>query len=527
MELYKIIIADDEESVRNGIINRVQWRENGFEVVGGAENGREALELCEALRPDLVVTDIKMPYMDGLELVNRLQAVLPLTKTVIITGFDDFDYAKQAISLGVAEYVLKPVNVDELTGILRKVKAVMDAEAEARRDLRSLREHYGASLPILREHLLLSLIEGRVNQARERELSRAYGLNLSGKLYTAACLRFDAGGDPERAGLIQLSVKRLCEETLSKRLSARVLIYTDYIVAVVALNDLKDAERVIVAMNEVCELAERDHGVRVSAGIGYLCGGLDGLSVSYKGALAALDYRTLSGAGRAIFINDIEPGEGREPVFDALDEQRLLGAIRLAGMDEITRVVEQILSRCSNGDMPFKHYEIYLIEIITAVLRISRSFQIDVDSIFGADFDILRKLSGFESLPALKEWLTMVCLRVSGNVRRERNNTSRRLVDDAKEYAARYFSNSELSVERMCAELHVSPSYFSSLFKRSEGESFVNWLTTLRLNEAVRLLSETDDKTYMIAEKVGIPDANYFSFVFKKRFGVSPSKYRG
>ena len=132
MDLYRIILADDEEEVRKSIIKKIDWQAAGFEVVGDAENGREALEKIEALEPDVVMTDIRMPYMDGLELIERIRRKYPSMKVLIFSGFDDFEYAKQAIKLNVTEYILKPVNVEELTGILKRVKANLDEEIEQR-----------------------------------------------------------------------------------------------------------------------------------------------------------------------------------------------------------------------------------------------------------------------------------------------------------------------------------------------------------------------------------------------------------
>ena len=158
MDLYKIMLVDDEEEVRTSIIKKINWEANGFEVVGDAENGRDALEKIENLEPNVIITDIRMPYMDGLALTENIRQRFPSIKVIIFSGFDDFTYAKEAIRLGVTEYILKPVNVDELTEILKKVRAKLDEEIESARNIDSLRESYKASLPVLREQFLNKLI---------------------------------------------------------------------------------------------------------------------------------------------------------------------------------------------------------------------------------------------------------------------------------------------------------------------------------------------------------------------------------
>ena len=165
MGLYGIMLVDDEEEVRKAIIRKMDWEQLGFYVAGDAENGQDALEKVEILEPDVVMTDIRMPYMDGLTLAARIREKYPSTKILIFSGYDDFEYAKQAIKLGVTEYILKPVNGQELARILKKVRVSLDQEISQRRDIDALRESYLGSLPILRELFLNDLVRQRADRA--------------------------------------------------------------------------------------------------------------------------------------------------------------------------------------------------------------------------------------------------------------------------------------------------------------------------------------------------------------------------
>ena len=164
MGYYRILLVDDEEEVRKGILRKMDWEKLGFQVAGDAENGEEALEKIEQLKPDVVMTDIRMPYMDGLTLTARIRQKYPSMKVLIFSGYDDFEYAQQAIKLNVAEYILKPVNVEELTEILNRVRENLDEEIEQRRDINLLRERYRSSLPIIREIFLNDLVRGNVDK---------------------------------------------------------------------------------------------------------------------------------------------------------------------------------------------------------------------------------------------------------------------------------------------------------------------------------------------------------------------------
>ena len=180
MGLYKIMLVDDEEEVRKSIIKKIDWADAGFEVVGDAENGEEALEKLEALEPDVVVTDIRMPYMDGLTLTEKIHQRHPSIKVVIFSGYDDFEYAQRAIKLNVTEYILKPVNVEEMTAILKKIRKNLDEEIEMRRDVDIVRERYVASLPVMREHFLNNLVGGGLTAEAAEEKLKEYELDLAG-----------------------------------------------------------------------------------------------------------------------------------------------------------------------------------------------------------------------------------------------------------------------------------------------------------------------------------------------------------
>ena len=163
MELYKILIVDDEEEIRLGVIKKIDWESYGFKVVGDAANGIEAWEKANILQPDIVMTDIRMPFMDGLELGGKIQEVMPVTKIIIFSGCDDFEYAQKAIRINVFEYVLKPINSEDLIEILKRLKYRLDEEYDEKRNIEVLQKHYLDSIPIMREQFLAAVIEGKVS----------------------------------------------------------------------------------------------------------------------------------------------------------------------------------------------------------------------------------------------------------------------------------------------------------------------------------------------------------------------------
>ena len=156
MTTYKVLLVDDEEEVRNAIEQRINWEELGFEVIGKAQNGVKAMEIAEKLQPDVVITDIKMPYMNGLELARNLKEENPGVRILILTGFDEFEYAKEAVHLEIEEYILKPINANELSECLKRLKNVLDKEREEKLNVRKLEQYYTDSLPVLQTNFFCS-----------------------------------------------------------------------------------------------------------------------------------------------------------------------------------------------------------------------------------------------------------------------------------------------------------------------------------------------------------------------------------
>jgi len=528
--LYRIMLVDDEEEIREGIKRKIDWEQNGFALVGTAENGQEALELAEALHPDVVMTDIKMPFMDGLTLGRRLTETMPGIKLLIFSGFDDFEYAQKAIQMGAAEYILKPINAQELTAVLQKIRGQLDAQFAEKRNIQRLREHYASSLPLLREQFYCQLLDGRVSEARIREQAERYEIDLSGSFWTAAILQYDTDsvektpiGEQE---LIPLSIKQLVDENLGRRCCFKSLMYNDHIAVVASFSERSQVLSLIDGMNQICKLARRFLELTVTVGIGSPVDSLADLHHAADGARGALDYRVLMGSGRAIYIDDIEPDPAAQLQFDEQDERALLSAIKIGSPDDISRAVEQMIGCFRASRLPLGQYQLYFMEMMAELIKIIRTYQIDITEVFGPDFDGNFHLSRFDSLDALGSWFNETCLKISSLIRRERTNSSKAIAERAKQFIAENFANFDISVEMLCDHLHVSPAYFSTLFKKETGMSFVTYLTQVRMEEAIKLLSTTEDKTYEISLKVGYSEPNYFSYVFKKQFGMSPTKYR-
>ena len=389
MDLYKIMLVDDEEEVRTSIIKKINWEANGFEVVGDAENGRDALEKIEILEPNVIITDIRMPYMDGLALAESLRQKFPSIKVIIFSGFDDFSYAKEAIRLGVAEYILKPVNVDELTEILKRVRAKLDEEIESARDIDILRESYRMSLPVLREQFLNKLIikRGLFDEPSIDGHLAEYGMNIGNANKWVVCavnielenanIRGELLKEKE---LIPIYVKKFIEEKLSPYYRNVVFdsVQDAEPVIIVAIDDDNSQTALTDVMRDVCKTAKRVLGVGITVGIGRSSQTLSDISASYKTAIDAVGYKKIVGTENVVYIHDVEPVSTGVLRFEEKEEEELVSAIKFGGEERIAEVVTGLADKLDEVKVHSRQYQAYMLRILTCIMDLMQQYEISL-----------------------------------------------------------------------------------------------------------------------------------------------------
>lgn len=547
MSLYRIILVDDEEEVRKGIIRKIDWENLGFQVVGDAENGEDALEKIEQLEPDVVMTDIRMPYMDGLTLCSRIRQKYPSVKILIFSGFDDFEYAQTAIKLNVTEYILKPVNVEELTEILNRVRDNLDEEIEQHRNVSLLRESYRSSLPILRELFLNDLVRGGAAVQPLEQKLKEYEVDILGaRKWLAVVINVEAD-EPENGltanqtavpasgtklslhqekELIPISVRQLFEDNLKEYYRFTTFNTTAGIAIIMAVDDNNTQTKLIDLLGDICKETKRILEVTVTIGIGHSCSELEQIGKSYQTAVDALGYKAIVGTGKPIYINDVEPVSRGKLWLEPKDESELIAAIKFGPREHIEAVIQTLMARMEDVKVHMRQYQIYMMSIINCMIRLMQQYDLNLGQMFDTEDNYMDLIAGMQRREDFAGWLTRVACRMNETMNQERDNTMKKVILEAKQYIQDHYQDPDLSVEMMCRQLHMSPAYFSTLFKKETGQTYIAYLTEVRLDQAVELLNTTEDKTYVIAQKVGYQEQNYFSYVFKKRFGVSPTKYR-
>ena len=481
--------------------------------------------------------------MDGLTLAEKIRQRYPSMKIVIFSGYDDFDYAKRAIKLNVTEYILKPVNVEELTAILRRIQESLDEEIEQKRDVSLLRENYRRSLPILREQFLKDLVSHQMDGKTVNDRLEQYDIPLAGaKKWISIAVKAEiseVSGElilplHEERELIPISVMQILEENLKPYCRFSLFSFSGAadaeIAGIVAIDENNSQTSMIDILSDICKEIRKILMIPVTIGIGHSRTELGLICESFRSALDALGYRAIVGSGSTIYINDVEPVNTGKLQFTAEDESALIQAVKFGPVEKIRSVVSGIIGRMSDAKVHARQYQTYMFSVANCLVQLIQQYDLELGALFGDTgmgtdpFMMIRQVMNREKF---SKWLLEAALRINGAMDQERDNTTRQSMERAKRYIMENYQDPDLSVEQVCRTLHMSPAYFSTMFKKATGQTYIGYLTDVRLNKAVELLNKTDDKTYVIAAKVGYQEQNYFSYVFKKKFGVSPTKFRG
>lgn len=528
MERYKVILVDDEAEAIDVMKVKICWDDIGFEVVGSATNGVKALELVEKLQPDVVLTDIKMPYMDGLELSRKLRQDYPNIYIILCTGFDEFEYAKEAVHLEIKEYILKPINAAEMSECLTRLKETLNREREEKLNVKKLEDYFQNALPTLKSNFFSSLIEGRVSEGDYKRFLTAYQISMKGPLFSCVVFHTSANHVPKGMDplLLSMSVEREIKQRLVEEWNCQEFIYFGNTVLILEIDTEEKMSQITDTCDRFCRWAYRIMGAVVTAGIGTICNSLYDINASYEGAREAVSYRVLYGTMRAINIEEIVPKEQKVQIqSEETRMHELFRAIHVGNEEEIKRVAKKEIEKLHENTATIGQHNLVTMEMISSFFKFCTNNSLDFNEMTGNISNLYEKVSQMDE-SALISWICKMAVAISEKLQIVRNSSSKRLITEAQNIVQEKYMESEMSLDTVCSVLGVSNSYFSSIFKKEVGKSFISYLTDYRMDIASELILNTDDKSYAIAEKVGYQDANYFSYVFKKKFGMSPSKYR-
>lgn len=519
---YTVLVVEDEQNQRRALVEKVDWNSAGFEVIGEAENGVEALDMIELLEPDLILTDIKMPMISGLELAARARELRPATQIVILSGYDSFEYAQKAINYNIIRYLLKPVTSAEMSKELFEIRRRMD-------------ERLGSIFPVADTDLknevhklavtefLLPLMLGSSEQQPDND-----------ELYRRAReLGIIKTEDPPRFCVI---ISKFSNKdggcTSKKHISFINAIISHYMycesffaygraVTLVNVEGGELSNALELPLREIVQTARRVLDERCTIGVSREFSELSQCSVAYFQAITARRY-TSDGSGDVRFIDDQE--RDCELELDSVEKSvlRLEQLLKVGSRESLVRFVNELYE----NNTP-ENASLLIVQIIATVYRVVSvmSDKAEVARMVSSN-PIFARITSYSSESVMRNDLIDFCEQAKNIISQTQRRDTEVLCDRVVQIIDEQYFDENLSLTAVSNELSVSPNYLSALIKKTKKKNFITLLTERRMKAAYDMLVCTTMKILEIAEKCGYSDQHYFSYCFKKFYGESPNKVR-
>jgi len=538
--MYKLIIVDDEYSTRSGLKMCINWFEYGIEVAGEAENGNKGLELANRVRPDIVLTDVKMPGMDGIEMVKRLKPHHPDTKFVFISGYDDIDYLKSAMKMDAVDYILKPVNLEELIAVIEKIMTMSKRE-ESRKDmLQRMNAKLNESIPLLREKFLIQLIrDGQADRLSTEKRIDFLDLRLPYDApYCALIVHIDNPRTvfdtmtEQNTQLISFAIQNICQEIVDARVSGSVFEHRrgEYVLLVA----LPDAEGEDVIFPLVSELMASLNGflkrmaeeISLTIGVGAAVAHLGLLADSYQMAAEAIERKLFLGKNQVITFDVL--AAQKDVDYRRFNERLEVFAsvLKTGDTGQVSQQLEALFAelRASAG-IGFVDCQRICLQLLLVTSQFLSEFGMRAGDLGERESEAWSQLMKLETLDDmcghLLNYLKEVCERI-GN-RREKP-VPEVITEIMRIIHRRYPDN--LTIADIASQVYLAKTYICLLFKQETGETINEYMTRVRMEKAKELLQDTEQKLADICLAIGYAEPSYFTKQFRKYTGMNPSDYR-
>lgn len=527
--MYRIMIVDDEKIVIDSLKYIIEKNFSDVEIIATARSGREAIEKTEYCVPDIVFMDIRMPGINGIEAIREIKKRHKHAVFVVLTAFDQFEFAREAINLGVIEYLLKPVNRVKVVQVINKAIDIIKAEKEKRDIELALKEKLENVLPILENGFIYSMILFDDNKKELENYREIFEIKENGG-YVLTVEFGDEEKNGELNNRIGYSVRsqhfypffRDTSNALVRCIIGPMML--NRIVVFVPADCQEDEFSIRVKATYFAEvlikrLSEKMNcGIKV--GIGRAYDGFDLISASYDESLKALRY--LQGSGIMHFM-DIPMGKNYGSRYPEHKEKILMQKVSLGdhieSVDAFNFVFDWLMGEY--GEQPLK-VKNKLLEILFLVNRMTWEYDSDSQT---HEIGFLEEMLSIEDMAELRLWCSRRVEGAAIKISSYRDYKIGGLTKKAKEYIKANFAK-PITLEDISREINVSPQYFSKLFKEETGENFIDYLTGIRIKIAKDLLESNDVSIKEICYNIGYSDPNYFSRIFKKTVGVTPTEYK-
>ena len=533
-ERLKIFLAEDEFVVREGIKKNIDWEAHGYEFVGEAGDGELAYPMIQKEKPDILITDIRMPFMNGLELSKLVKKEFPDTEIIILSGFEEFEYAREGIKIGVAEYLLKPISAASLLAEIEKVAE----KIKKRREEEALRKKYLAEMKetasLERRDLFKHLVSGDVSTSNLIQMAKNVNVSITAVNYCIVLLKLVSSAHAEDEYSRSLVI---VDDDLEKEAGELGAISFDrtpegraYLFMADCADDVEKKIEIFKTHPEV--LVKGYPTVSFFGGIGSIVGRISEVQTSYAIAGKAFAYRFFEKESKFrtaeaedlhevyrkddFNIEDVNPGQ--------VSRNEVTKFLKAGSLDETSYFVDAFFKRLGENALNsfmFRQYIAMDAYFATAGFVESIGSSRDKVENFNATSDIL------SSMEETGKYIVRIVSEAIKERERLTTNKYESVVNEVYQYVDNNFADEELSLNKIAAVVNFSPSHLSMIFSQETGNTLIRYITDVRMTKAKELLRCTAKRSSEISRLTGYPDPHYFSYLFKKTQGMTPTQYRG
>ena len=522
--MYSVFVVDDEQLVLDGIRNKLEAEDSNFIFVGEATDGELALSQIQEIKPDILITDIKMPFMDGLQLSRRLKKIQPWLRIIILSGHDEFSYAKEAISIGVEDYILKPFTYKDLMVSLNKVSEELDFEHKRYSDINKMKEELESSSILLRNQFLTDVMLGNLQTDSIMHRADELSLQMLSRYYKVILSSItQAEQSPSEIEQVKSRIISLAQKT---DFAVSFFIGPQRAVTLVMGNAEKDIDESCYNLAEAFEhIVTKNSKCNIISAIGKTVEHVALISDSYSEAENILLQSKFWNMSRIVSADDIKKSSDGE--LSLRENDPLVERLKYAGNNEIDQIIEQYMESLKDNPNHFSIIASYLlVDVIMAVSKLIEDLGGNVKEVMPEILSHSFVDNAVQNEKTFIQEIRKVLEKVMDYRDQRIQGRYGEVILKAKDYIEKNYASQDTSLRLVADEVHLSPNHFSTIFSQECGITFIEYLTNKRIEAAKKLLRETDMKGADIAFECGFSDPHYFSFIFKKNTGLSPREYR-
>lgn len=524
--VLKVLITDDEMQVRMGLRMKINWEEEGFEIVGEVSNGKEAIEWLRTKKLDLLITDMRMPIMDGLELAHFCYEEFPQVKVIVLSGYSDFEYVRGSMKEGVKDYLLKPIASDELEETLRKIRKEIEEEKKKQADKEKMLHLVMTHLQAVQEQYLLYLVKEAwpdLVMVKERlcQLQLEEMTSSNSKFQILSVEIRDKSNQPDRLRELWLPFQMMCKEIAQGEMNLYTFYDPSYTNMIHFLKIVHRKQHSLLNIVKVIQAQVKDLlELETVIGIGSIVDGVSNLNNAYISSLLAWSKSQLESRSQVIDVSDLQT-----EVFEISSdmERKLTNAVENANFTSFKENLYTLLG--NNRGQSILAFSFISNRVLFLLGASARKYNMETKEVQNMMWNCQQTIWELNSNHKVIEKLTDLSRHIIEKVRTARFLNGKSVIEGVRQYLDQHYAN-EISLTFLSEMFHINSAHLSETFKNQVGQNFSDYLVNIRMEKAKEFLKDKQLKIIDVANLVGYTNSGYFSTVFKKHFHQTPVDFR-